>query len=344
MLFPSPPRSAGRRGPLSPRPAPSPSPHPTPLLALALLALPAAGAARGGFFPATSPHIRLVGRWAHGSGNGTVYADWSSSAIEFTAVGPVSIRIAEGFVHGNEYAVVINGTQAFQLNTNSSKNTYPGSLPDKEGNGGGGPMTFFDHVVLKAGVTAAVRVEKVTESRTDCGGIMAFAGVTAKALLPPAAPPSRRIECIGDSIMCGNHAKKGAPFPDTCPSDRGTDLTSGLMARESSRLSWCPVLARSLNADYQVECCSGDGLIMTDGDTCQSVGGPEICLPALQPHRLMCDAERGSPLPRYCPGLGGDAPLTAADGAPDVSAAAACVFSLISKGCCSGCRHQPRPE
>ena len=103
------PRSAGRRGPPSPRPAPSPSPHPTPLLTLltllTLLALPAAGAARGGgFFPATSPHIRLVGRWAHGSGNGTVYADWSSSAIEFTAVGPAAVRIAEGFPHGEPAA------------------------------------------------------------------------------------------------------------------------------------------------------------------------------------------------------------------------------------------------
>ena len=100
------PRSAGRRGPPSPRPAPSPSPHPTPLLSvLALLALPAAGATRGGgFFPATSPHIRLVGRWAHGSGNGTVYADWSSSAIEFTAVGPAAVRIAEGFPHGEPAA------------------------------------------------------------------------------------------------------------------------------------------------------------------------------------------------------------------------------------------------
>ena len=88
------PRSAGRRGPLSPRAAPSPSLHPRPpLQTLALLALPAAGAAHGGgFFPATSPHIRLVGRWAHGSGNGTVYADWSSSAIEFTATGPASVR------------------------------------------------------------------------------------------------------------------------------------------------------------------------------------------------------------------------------------------------------------
>ena len=100
MSFPC---SAGRRGPPSPRPAPSPSP--TPLLSvLTLLALPAAGAARGGFFPATSPHIRLVGRWAHGSGNGTVYADWSSSAIEFTAVGPAAVRIAEGFPHGEPAA------------------------------------------------------------------------------------------------------------------------------------------------------------------------------------------------------------------------------------------------
>lgn len=103
-----------------------------------------------------------------------------------------------------------------------------------------------------------------------------------------------------------------------CPSGRGSDLTGGFMARESSRLSWCPTLSRALDADYQVECCSGDGLIMTDGDVCRSIGGPNICLPALQPHRLMCDAEVGSPIPRHCPGLGGDAPISAAtDGAPD---------------------------
>jgi len=253
-----------------------------------------------------------------GNGNGTVYADWSSSAIELTATGPLSVRIAEGFPHGNEYAVIINGSEAFQLNTNSTKNTYPGAEPDHEGLGGGTAMTFFDHTILQTGVTASVRIEKLTESRTDAGGLLAFAGVIATALLPAAhSSPTRSIECIGDSIMCDNHARRFAPFPDDCPSDRGTDLTSGFMARESSRLSWCPVLARALNADYQVKCCSGDGLIMTDGATCKSVGGPEICLPALQPHRLMCDAEVGAALPRHCPGLGGGAPLTAADGTPD---------------------------
>lgn len=109
-----------------------------------------------------------------------------------------------------------------------------------------------------------------------------------------------------------------APFPNQCPAGRSTDLTSGFMARESSRLSWCPTLARALDADYQVECCSGDGLIMTDGDVCRSIGGSSICLPALQPRRLMCDAEVGASIPRHCPGLGGDATISAAtDGAPD---------------------------
>ena len=56
---------------------------------------------------------------------------------------------------------------------------------------------------------------------------------------------------------------------------------------------------------------------MTDGAVCKSVGGPAICLPALQPHRLMCDAEVGSPLPRYCPGLGGNAISPGENGAPD---------------------------
>jgi hypothetical protein len=181
------------------------------LLALAALAT-AARASQ--FFAGTHPNVRLVGRWAHGSGNGTVYADWSSSAIEFTARGPASVHIAEAYPHGNEYAVVINGTQAFQLNTNSTKNAYPGAAPDHEGNGAGAAMTFMQHAILQAGVVASVRVEKVTESRTDAGGLMAFAGVTAAALLPAAKPPpARRIECIGDSIMCGNHAKRESSQP-----------------------------------------------------------------------------------------------------------------------------------
>ena len=119
------------------------------------------------------------------------------------------MHIAEAYPHGNEYAVLLNGSQAFQLNTNSTSNTYPGAPPDHEGHGAGPAMAFFQHTVLQPGAVGSVRVEKLTESRTDAGGLMAFAGVTAAALLPAAKPPpTRRIECIGDSIMCGNHAKR----------------------------------------------------------------------------------------------------------------------------------------
>lgn len=85
--------------------------------------------------------------------------------MEFTATGPTSIRIAEAFLHGNEYAVIIDGEQAFQLNTNSTKNTFPGATPDHAGLGGGTAMTFFDHAVLRADTTASVRIEKLTEGR-----------------------------------------------------------------------------------------------------------------------------------------------------------------------------------
>ena len=62
----------------------------------------------------------------------------------------------------------------------------------------------------------------------------ARAGLRA-AVLHPAAPaihaktPKRLIECIGDSIMCGAHTERGAPFPNGCDDEyRGN--------RESSHL------------------------------------------------------------------------------------------------------------
>ena len=68
------------------------------------------------------------------------------------------------------------------------------------------PVPNLDH-----GVTALVRIEKVTEAREDAGGVVGFKGFQAAALLPlPLATLStRRIECIGDSIMCGAHSERG---------------------------------------------------------------------------------------------------------------------------------------
>ena len=112
---------------------------------------------------------------------------------------------------------------------------------------------------LKAGMTATVRIEKITEAREDMGGVVEFVGLRAATLHPTPAihPVKRLIECIGDSIMCGAHTERGAPFPDGCDDEyRGN--------RESSHLSWCPTMARALGAEYQMECCSGNGLVYTD--------------------------------------------------------------------------------
>jgi hypothetical protein len=77
-----------------------------------------------------------------------------------------------------------------------------------------------------SGGPTLVRIEKVTEGRTDAGGVVAFGGLHATALhqLPTTLP--RRIECIGDSIMCGNHCERFAPFPELCPGQKPVKCTT----------------------------------------------------------------------------------------------------------------------
>ena len=84
-------------------------------------------------------------------------------------------------------------------------------------------------------------------------------------------------------VMCGCHAERWSPYQKDCPSTRGT-----AEARESSRLSWCPTVARAVGADYQVQCESGNGLVATDGDTCKVFGGSATCMPQKWQHALDC--------------------------------------------------------
>ena len=222
------------------------------LLGLAVSSLAAVSSTSSTFFPAaTSPQIRVIGRT--GRNGTTLWFDWSSVAIEVNAVGPLSITLQEVQAHGQEYAVIFNsscgGVHEWQLNT-----TFNASQP-------------VEYSLLSPGESGLLRIEKVTESRVDVGGAVGFLGLHATSL--GARPPAkaRRVECIGDSIMAGNHAKVYAPYPASCekggrcdPNNCQGTITS--WARESSRLSWCPVLARALGADYEVEAISGNGLVM----------------------------------------------------------------------------------
>ena len=182
-------------------------------------------------YPATDSHIRVTGRTVQ---NGTsLLADWSSVYLEFVARGPLKLHVQERWGHGNEYYVSITpragAARSFQLNTTNAT-----------------AATAFD-LGLAAKEVASVRIEKVTEARTDAGGLVRFLGVEAEALLALPAQRTKKIVCIGDSIMCGCHSECHYPFPESCPSTRGTAA-----ARESSRLSWCTTVARHFDADYQV--------------------------------------------------------------------------------------------
>ena len=131
--------------------------------------------------------------------------------------------------------------------------------------------------------------------------------------------------------MCGNHAERFAPYPAKCPSDRGSpDGTVTPNARESSRLSWCPTLARALDADYHVECVSGNGLMCTDGSCCAGImGGSGDCMPTKQKQRLMCAHGEGS---RTCAGVGGLEPLEALFEAPRLGRRQVAVVNEVARG------------
>jgi hypothetical protein len=229
--------------------------------------------------------IRIVGRTARNGANTTLYFDWPSVYIEVEVqTGPLSIILQERWDHGNEYSISIDGVESFQLNTTNAST---------------------ECVILKQGQAGHVRIEKVSEGRPDIGGLVAFHGLKAGKLQPLQKKPSgRRIECVGDSAMVGNHAERWYPYPSDCPTTRGTP-----QSRESSRLSWCTKVARALDADYEMVGESGNGLIMTDGAQCHSVGGPDTCIPAKWPRRLSCANNRGEDPDRACPGLGGNEPL-----------------------------------
>ena len=274
-------------------------------------------------FPAaTSEQIRVVGRTARSSAASTsLWFDWPSTTIVAKMTGPATVLFNESSnatspqnpKHGptevaNSYWITLHPaccdwddshckpnlsyddvggkcllTQGIRLNTTALVKEYP---------------------LLPAGATATVRIEKITEAREDAGGVVEFVGLKAAALHAAPAPEKRRlIECVGDSIMCGAHTERGPPFPDTCNGEhRGN--------RESSHLSWCPTMARTLGAEYQMECCSGNGLIYLDGADKHPVGN----MPYKWQQRLFCASDVAGKTTQdsrhmICDGLGGLEPL-----------------------------------
>jgi len=87
---------------------------------------------------------------------------------------------------------------------------------------------------------------------TESGiGYLEFIGIKCEALLKPKTQPSRRIEFIGNSITCG----MGSDLSIPCGS------TADWFDQHNAYLSYGPLTARALNAQWQLTAVSGIGLI-----------------------------------------------------------------------------------
>lgn len=92
-----------------------------------------------------------------------------------------------------------------------------------------------------------VTICKDTESGI---GYLEFTGIRCDQLLSPPPKPSRKVEYIGDSITCGSSMDLTIP----CGQGQWYD-------QHNAYMSYGPVTARALNAQYHVSSVSGIGLI-----------------------------------------------------------------------------------
>lgn len=95
-----------------------------------------------------------------------------------------------------------------------------------------------------------VRLDKLTESQTGSARFEGFfVGGEGRALPAPARP--RRIEFIGDSYTVAYGVRSASR---DCTEQQVHDLTD-------TSLSFAPILAARLNADYRIEAFSGRGVV-----------------------------------------------------------------------------------
>lgn len=95
-----------------------------------------------------------------------------------------------------------------------------------------------------------VRLDKLTESQTGSARFEGFSvGKAGRALPAPARP--RRIEFIGDSHTVGYGVRSASR---DCTEQQVHDLTD-------TSLSFAPILAARLDADYRIEAFSGRGVV-----------------------------------------------------------------------------------
>jgi lysophospholipase L1-like esterase len=183
------------------------------------------------FFAADHPSIQYTGRidfsdpkqprfWAPG-----VY-------VTFRFKGTSCEVILNDEEYGNKHnylQIAIDNTALYRIQTNGKSNT----------------ITIGENL---APGEHTVTICKNTEANV---GYLELVGIKARALLPPPAKPTRKIEFIGNSITCGTGADlSGVP----CGKGQWHD-------QHNAYLAYGPRTARELNAQWHLTAVSGIGLM-----------------------------------------------------------------------------------
>ncbi len=203
------------------------------------------------FYEADDPNLQLTGRIDY---TNPKQVRFSAPGVYITArfrgVG-VSAKLVDQHLYGkyqNYFDVVVDGGEPTKLAVTADQSDF----------------------VLASGLAPGEHVITIAKRTESSIGYTEFGGFTITGeLLTPPERPSRRVVFIGDSITCGSgsEAKNGSP---ECEEDGwGQPYNNAYKA-------YGPVLARDLDADYQVTAVSGIGLVRNYSNMYDARPMPEV--------------------------------------------------------------------
>jgi len=189
---------------------------------------------------ANDPNIQYVGRFDQTTPTAPAF-DWSHSCISAKFQGTSCSVILGGI--SKYFDVYLDGT-----NTGTILSSNNG----------------VETLLAASGLTNGVHSISIYRRDEASKGLNTFQGFvldSGKALIAPAARPSRRMEFIGDSFTCGYGVLT-------------TYGNSFSYATEDAGLSFAGLMANHYNADCMVTAWSGEGMVKNINDTNQTSATP----------------------------------------------------------------------